>query len=83
MVLLDLESELARARDGRAFSNGFEGESWTRVWCADCQIGEEHCPLIGVALLGRTPAAWEERQPMDLNRYVCHEYREIVYEEDK
>lgn len=83
MALLDLEAELARARDGKPFASGFEGESWMSLWCFDCVTDEDSCPLIGVALLGRTPQAWIDREPGGLNRYTCVEHEEIVYEEVK
>jgi hypothetical protein len=76
VALLDLESEMARARDGSAFSNGFEGEAWIQLWCTDCAVDTDLCPLLGTALLGRTPAAWTLREPGGLNRYTCTEYRE-------
>lgn len=82
MALLDLESELARASDRRPFANGYEGDCWMSLWCTyDCAVDEQTCPLIGVAMLGKTPAAWIEREPGGLNRYTCTEHQEIVYEE--
>lgn len=77
MALLDLDIELARSSDVRPFSNGYEGQSWMLLWCLDCATDEDTCPLVAVALLGRTPAAWTEREPGGLNRYTCHEYEEI------
>lgn len=67
---------MARARDGSAFANGFEGESWMNLWCSDgcTNDTEQDCPLVLVAMLGRTPAQWEDKEPGALNRYVCHEY---------
>lgn len=70
---------MARSRDERPFANGFEGESWMNLWCWDCQVDEDECPLIGVAMLGRTPAAWALRDPAGLNRYTCNEYQETEY----
>lgn len=76
MALLDLVSEIARSHDGRAFANGHEGDAWMGLWCLDCVQDQDQCPLIGVALLGRTPAAWQDRDPGSLNRYICNEYQE-------
>lgn len=55
----------ARAVDEPAFSNGDEGYAWMDAWCARCVndgygTGSEQpqCPLIDVALNGRTPIEW-------------------------
>ncbi len=64
---------MARAREGRAFTDDAQFESWSRIWCQDCVVGAT-CPLVDVALLGRTPAAWTERDPASLNRYTCEEF---------
>ncbi len=75
MALLDLESEMARASDGAPFANSTEGLGWMSLWCVDCvnDIGDD-CPLVGVALLGRTPKQWDDASPGELNRYVCNEF---------
>lgn len=78
MALLDFEAEMARAVEGRPFANGFEGESWMSLWCEDGCVNQPDCPLLVVALLGRTPKQWEDKEPGSLNRYECH-----VYEEEK
>lgn len=75
MALLSYEQEDERAEDEAAFSNGFEGESWMHIWCEACRH-EEDCPLIMVALMGKRPAAWEQRVPSSLNRYTCHEFEQ-------
>lgn len=74
MALLSPEEEFERARPGWAFANGFEWESWSAIWCLECSH-EPTCPLLVVMLQERIPAAWEDRNPGALNRYVCHEYR--------
>lgn len=64
----------AAARDRRAFSNGTEGYAWTGEWCDTCvrdrgtrldaghpDYDETGCPLLMVALLGRTPVEWVEQ----------------------
>jgi hypothetical protein len=80
VALLDLTSEMARARDGAAFSNGFEGQSWMNLWCEDGCRNHPDCPLLDVALLGRTPAQWVLRDPGGLNRYTCEQYSEALDE---
>jgi hypothetical protein len=74
VALLDLAGESERSRDGAAFSNGFEGESWMSLWCFDGCVYEPDCPLIMVAMLDQTPGPWVERDPTSLNRYTCTEY---------
>lgn len=79
MALLSYDEEYERAHDVSPFSNGFEGETWMDLWCVDC-AKEPDCPLLVVALMGRTPRPWTERQPMSLNRYTCHEYDDVSAE---
>jgi hypothetical protein len=81
--------ELERdARDKPAFSNSTDGYAWLDNWCGDCihdkpaREGDEGngCPLILVALVGKTPAEWldqwDGKSPFPLgNRYHCIEYR--------
>lgn len=51
------------AKDERPFSNGTEGYAWTDNWCGTCvhEAGDNECPLLGVALMGRTPIEWIEQ----------------------
>lgn len=73
----------AGARERSAFSNGTEGECWMDNWCARCVNDSpemvdrgEGCPLILVALSGRTPTEWIEQNPLSLSdRYHCIEFR--------
>jgi hypothetical protein len=79
---------MADAADRPPFSNGTEGETWTARWCAGCvhdaafqrDQADSGCPLLTVAILGRTPAEWFE-QPFGeqgaygANRYHCVEWR--------
>jgi hypothetical protein len=80
VALLSLEEELDRARDQVPFSNGFEFESWSSIWCDEC-AHYENCPLLLVILREQTPAAWEDRNPGALNRYVCEEFTQSETEE--
>lgn len=74
MALLSIEDEMARATLTPPFSNGYEGESWESIWCEDC-IHYDDCPLLSVAVFGRTPHAWKMRDIGALNRYTCHEHQ--------
>lgn len=74
MAVLTFSEEMDRARMLAAFSNGFEGDAWMGHWCETCVLFDG-CVLVDVALLGRTPQAWQEDQPFGLaSRYVCAEY---------
>lgn len=60
------EAEIqADAKDQRPFSNGTEGYTWMAYWCDECTKNDEGrelwCPLLTVALLGKTPAEWIEQ----------------------
>jgi hypothetical protein len=60
------EAEIdAAARPGSPFSNGTEGYSWMANWCDECTNNDEAtelwCPILSVALLGKTPAEWVEQ----------------------
>lgn len=86
---IDYEDALARSRDQAPFSNGTEGHGWTETWCARClrdapfrNMGKGHgCPLILVALIGRTPAEWldgprDEQGSYSIeDQYHCIEFR--------
>lgn len=75
-MLLDLESEMARAADGLPFKNSDAAEAWVNLWCLECShFGR--CALLTVAMLGRTPAAWRLREPDSLNRYTCDEHDDV------
>lgn len=60
-----------------AFSNGTEGDAWMANWCYQCRH-EEDCPLILVAMLGMTPAEWQEQDRLSLgNQYRCTEFEAV------
>lgn len=76
-MILNHAAEMKQAADKPPFSNGFEGESWMSYWCHTCtkSVDGEGCVLVGVALLGKTPFAWESLVRNSLtSRYICHEY---------
>lgn len=77
------------SRDARPFANSTEGYGWFAANCETCihdkpaRRGDEGngCPLILLALVGRTPAQWLDG-PRDENglysiagQYTCIEYR--------
>lgn len=77
MAMQSLDDEFDRAISKQPFANGFEGDSWTAAWCYSCKL-ESTCPLIMIAVLGRTPVQWEEVNPGGLSdRYRCSEYDEV------
>jgi hypothetical protein len=88
------EAEIdAAARPGRPFSNGTEGYAWMGSWCDECVHNDEEtelwCPILTVALLGKTPAEWVEQPwgqipgrpegetaPSLTDRYHCTEFQQ-------
>ena len=67
----------ATATDQPAFSNGTDGELWMCAWCDVCihdRAGRagtgEGCPLVLIALLGRTPMEWRR----DGDAYECTDF---------
>jgi hypothetical protein len=79
-------AELERdAADSPPFSNGTEGYAWMDNWCARCKVdaparkGDEGngCPLILLALIGKTPAEWFRQDGNYLgDKYHCVEFRD-------
>lgn len=55
----------ADAKPGSPFSNGTEGYAWMDRWCHECTENDEPtekwCPILSVALLGKTPVEWVEQ----------------------
>lgn len=68
-------AQISADADERApFANGFEWDHWSNVWCDRCSHYDD-CPIILVALHGRTPAEWTNRQDNSLiDRYQCTEF---------
>lgn len=79
---------LAEANDTPAFSNGTEGHAWEVNWCDQCvhdapfrNMGKgTGCPILSVALLGKTPSEWFEQPwgehgPRLGDQYHCIEFR--------
>ncbi|HLU99158.1 MAG TPA: hypothetical protein VKZ89_20175 [Thermobifida alba] len=80
---------MARSRDRTPFSNGTEGAAWMAAWCHRCvhdadarDMNGPGCPLVFVAIQGRTPAEWDDG-PRDENglygladQYQCTYFRD-------
>lgn len=65
----------AAALDKPAFSNGTEWDVWSSEWCSRCvNDTDDNCPLILVAMMGRTPSEWFE-QPRGERGLICLEDR--------
>lgn len=79
---LDIPDAYERARDETAFSNSDMWEHWAERNCYRCSndgmgIGKDQpqCPLILVALMGRTPAEWTDQTP-PLGDFLCIYFRD-------
>lgn len=76
---LDQDTIEANATDGSPFSNGTTGYDWMGRWCDVCKIdgpfqrgvADLGCPIVLVAMLGKTPAEWVETGVQD---YCCTEF---------
>jgi hypothetical protein len=82
-VTNNYEAAWDRSRDRPPFANGTEGEGWIESWCNRCLvdapfrngISPTGCPLIAVALTGRTPAEWLDGPRDEHGRYsIAHKY---------
>lgn len=76
MSLPAFDEASERAADRPAFSNGTEGDAWMENWCFRCRNDDgDGCPLVLVAMLGKTPAEWEPFVPGSLgSQYCCTEF---------
>lgn len=86
----DFDEAFAAARDRRPFSNGTEGYGWMDAWCGRCLhdkgtrdgTDDAGCPLVRVALMGRTPSEWLDGPRDEHGRYSiedqyhCVEFRD-------
>jgi hypothetical protein len=78
------DEAMAAARGGSPFSNNTAWEIWSYNWCDRCVhdkgtrdgTDECGCPLVTVALCGKTPSEWLEKDPLALDRYTCVEFRD-------
>jgi hypothetical protein len=69
------DDALDRAADRPAFSNGTEADAWMERWCLRPCRHELDCPLLLTAMMGKTPAEWQEQDRMSLgNQYCCTKF---------
>jgi hypothetical protein len=69
-MLPTYEQAYAAAIDNPPFSNGDEGYGWMYHWCDRCindkgtrdGSNPQGCPLVCVALMGRTPIEWLDQK---------------------
>ncbi len=78
MALLSVDEEMQRSSPTAPFATDSYAMSWMSLWCEDGCRFELCCPLVAVALSGRTPQPWTESRPGSLDRYTCHEYQETT-----
>lgn len=71
------------SRDEPAFSNSGDGDEWMSRWCERCTNDSpemvdrgDGCPLILIAVVGRTPAEWFGQPNGSADRYHCVEFRD-------
>lgn len=78
----------AEARDQPPFSNGTEGDGWMDANCSTCIHDKpareddyaNACPLLLIALTGRTPAQWLDGPRDERGLYsIAGQYRCIYY----
>lgn len=70
MALLTFREYEPDAEEAAPFANGTEGELWMSEHCERCTFGDEeaNCPLILLAMIGRTPRVWTRVE----NAGPCH-----------
>jgi|GEM_PF-2357142 len=85
MSLPTYDEAYAKAAEGSPFSNSTEGECWMANNCHRCvhdaptrrDEWDKGCPLIMVALLGKTPAEWMRKDGFRLgDQYTCVFFRD-------
>lgn len=87
---MNYDDAFAQSSDRAPFSNGTEGFAWESNWCDRCLRdapfrnglkGATGCPLLLVAITGRTPAEWldgprdEHGRYSMADQYVCVEFK--------
>lgn len=76
-----LNEVTAAAVAGAPFSSSDDGYAWMSVFCDRCLrdapfrngINDTGCPILLVAMTGRTPAQWRGER----NGYQCAEFRPV------
>ena len=77
MSLPGFEEVMDAAADRPPFANGTEGDAWMENWCWRPCRHEEDCPLLLAAMVGKTPAQWQEADPGRLGgQYACTAFEE-------
>lgn len=83
----DYDTCFERASDAAPFSNSDDGRDWMDAHCGRCfhdkpaRQGHDAngCPLVLVALMGRTPAEWMRGDPAEqtsfADKYTCVMFR--------
>ena len=60
------------------FSNSTDGDAWEGRWCENCAHLDD-CPLLTLALIGRTPAQWRSVNPGGTHdKYECTLYEQAA-----
>lgn len=87
----NIDTAYENAIDEPPFSNSTEGYGWMANWCDRCahdapyqrDEAKEGCPLIAVALMGRTPREWMagERGPSG-GIYIEDQYHCIYFRDE-
>ena len=82
----DYDRLYEEAQDGRPFSNGSQGYGWMAANCDRCihdkpaRQGDDGqgCPLVLIALMGKTPAQWlcETDEDWVHANFRCVEFRD-------
>lgn len=83
----DLDRLYDEARPERPFSNSSQGYGWMHNWCGRCvhDKSARHetengpgCPLVAVAMMGRTPIQWlaETEDAWVYGDFHCIEFRD-------
>jgi hypothetical protein len=85
---MSLDKLYAEAIDEPPFSNADEGYGWTANWCDRCihdkdqrgdQITGPGCPLLTVALMGRTPIQWLDQKRIENGKLTAPYSRQDQY----
>lgn len=84
MKFEDYDALYDEARDEWPFSDSFEHSEFAARNCGTCIYDQEQhgdkvtgpgCPLLTIAMVGRTPIQWFETEPGSREPYRCIEYR--------
>lgn len=91
MSLPTVDEALATARDRSPFSNGTEGYAWMANWCGRCvhdaptrrDDWANGCPLLIVAITGKTPIEWLDGPRDEHGRYgLGDQYHCVMFRDE-